>query len=147
MCIIIDTNQIHNFLKDPPSDDTQPIHTWLSKRRGSFVYAIDGRYGEELEFVKKRLEVYVRNGQARVFTEKQTAPEKEHLENLGQHISNDIHILALARASGARLLYTSDQNLMDDFKKKEIIDKPRGKIYSGSGQKRLLMADLCRQSS
>ncbi|WP_424945742.1 hypothetical protein [Candidatus Spongiihabitans sp.] len=145
MCIIIDTNKIHDFLKDPPSDDTQPIHIWLAQKGGSFVYTTDGKYGEELKTVKYRLLEYVRKGQARVFTEKQTAPEKEHLENLGQHISNDIHILALAKASGARLLYTGDKDLMADFKKKAIID-PRGKIYSGSGHKNLLKKDLCKRS-
>ncbi len=144
MCIIIDTNKMPAFLKGPSSEDMQPIHTWLSIRGGSFVYTTDGRYGEELKFLKKRLEVYVRNGHARVFTEKQIAPEEDYLENLKQHESNDIHILALARASGARLLYTGDKALIADFGNKEIINNPKGKIYSGSRNKNLLRADLCK---
>ena len=147
MCIIIDTNQMPAFLKNPSSEDMEPIHTWLSKRGGSFVYTTYGKYGEELKTVKDMLSVYVRNGHAHLVDKRKIIPEENKLQTIKIHKSNDIHILALARASGARLLYTSDQNLIDDFKKKEIIDKPRGKIYSGSEHKRLLRADLCRQSS
>ena len=64
-----------------------------------------------------------------------------------EHISDDVHILALARASGARLLYTGDKNLMTDFKTKSIIDNPRGKIYSNAKQKNLLKPGLCNRLS
>ncbi|MDE0306934.1 MAG: hypothetical protein OXI87_18940 [Albidovulum sp.] len=43
--------------------------------------------------------------------------------------SNDQHVLALARISGARLLYTNDQKLMDDFKNTELVSTPKGKVY------------------
>jgi len=58
--------------------------------------------------------------------------------------SDDIHILALARAGGARLLYTEDKDLKKDFKNKAIIDDPRGKIYSGAKNKRLLKRGVCK---
>lgn len=44
--------------------------------------------------------------------------------------SNDPHVLALAQASGARLLYCNDKTLQQDFKNKKLIDQPRGKVYS-----------------
>ena len=147
MCIIIDTNKIHDFLNDPSSEDMAPIHTWIDNRGGSFVYSADGQYGKELKSVKKRLLEYARSGRARVFTETEITSEVDKVTRINKHKSNDIHILALARASGARLLYTGDKALMVDFKKKEIIDKPRGKIYSGSGHKSLLKKDLCKRSS
>ena len=43
--------------------------------------------------------------------------------------SNDLHIIALAIVSGARLLYSQDQLLQQDFRDKALIDQPRGKIY------------------
>ena len=46
--------------------------------------------------------------------------------------SDDYHILALAQISGARLLYSSDRDLHADFTNKEVIEKPRGKVYSTS---------------
>ena len=69
----------------------------------------------------------------------------------GYCVSDDEHVLALAQASGARLLYSNDTNLHRDFKDSRIIKNPRGKIYStvrskevSDGQRRLLgRKDLC----
>ena len=66
--------------------------------------------------------------------------------------SNDPHVLALALVSGARLLYTNDAALIDDFGNPEIVAKPRGKVYTTArnadvtnAHRRLLAArDLCR---
>ena len=66
--------------------------------------------------------------------------------------SNDLHVLALALVSGARLLYTNDTALIDDFGNREIVTRPRGKIYTTAqnadvtdAHRRLLGArDLCR---
>ena len=44
--------------------------------------------------------------------------------------SNDSHIIALAQLGGARLLYSNDGNLQQDFRDKRLVDKPRGKVYS-----------------
>ena len=66
--------------------------------------------------------------------------------------SNDEHVIALALVSGARLLYTNDQALIDDFGNREIVAGPRGKVYTTKrnrqvtpAHRRLLAArDLCR---
>ena len=66
--------------------------------------------------------------------------------------SDDEHVLALALVSGARLLYTNDPALIDDFGNREIVASPRGKIYTTArnagvtdAHRRLLAArDLCR---
>lgn len=70
---------------------------------------------------------------------------------------NPEHIIALAKISGARLLYSNDQLLQRDFNEKELIDKPRGKIYSthktdeydnskfDEAKRRLLNRNLCQQ--
>ena len=44
--------------------------------------------------------------------------------------SNDTHVIALARIGGARLLYSKDLALHQDFRNKQLIDDPRGQIYS-----------------
>lgn len=67
--------------------------------------------------------------------------------------SDDEHIIALAQISGARLLFTNDQALTRDFKKKRLIDAPRGKAYSTSQSTEVTRAhrellqrtDLCRR--
>ena len=66
--------------------------------------------------------------------------------------SNDLHVIGLALVSGARLLYTNDTALIDDFGNREVIARPRGKIYTTArnanvtdAHRRLLAArDLCR---
>lgn len=65
------------------------------------------------------------------------------LQGTGQLRSNDPHILALARASGARLLYTADKDLIADFKNPRIVSRPRGKVYSGAANARLLAGASC----
>ena len=67
--------------------------------------------------------------------------------------SNDQHIIALAHVGGARLLYSNDGDLHDDFDDKGLIDNPRGKVYSTRKKKnftraherllRLKKKDLC----
>ena len=44
--------------------------------------------------------------------------------------SNDAHVIALAQVSGARLLFSNDKSLHQDFKDKRLIDEPRGKVFS-----------------
>ena len=44
--------------------------------------------------------------------------------------SDDPHIIALADISHARLLYTNDKDLTDDFRDPRIIKSPRGHVYS-----------------
>lgn len=44
--------------------------------------------------------------------------------------SNDSHIIALAQLGGARLLFSNDRLLQQDFKSKDLIDRPRGKVFT-----------------
>jgi len=57
-----------------------------------------------------------------------------------QFSSNDLHVLALARVSGARLLYSEDRKLQRDFTK--IL---RGKVYSKVDHQHLFKKRLCRK--
>ena len=55
------------------------------------------------------------------------------LSEAGACKSNDHHVIALAQVSGARLLYSNDRALQDDFRDKSLIDSPRGRVYSTLG--------------
>ena len=55
----------------------------------------------------------------------------ENLIQQGNCVSNDYHILALAKLTGARLLYTQDRKLISDFK--GII---KGKVYPSGNSKK-----------
>ncbi len=76
--------------------------------------------------------------------EEKVSAEERQLEDANMCESDDVHILALAKASSARLIYTGDNALKADFTNKEIINNPRGKIYSGAGNKKLLQRNLCK---
>ena len=54
----------------------------------------------------------------------------EEIEESGSFKSDDPHVIALAQISGARLLYSNDPDLQQDFGDKRLIDSPRGKVYS-----------------
>jgi hypothetical protein len=55
--------------------------------------------------------------------------------------SNDPHVLALARVSGARVLLTEDKALHSDFTNHQIISKPRGRVYQTRDHEPLLHHD------
>ena len=70
--------------------------------------------------------------------------DKSHWTALHDNLrSDDPHVLALARTAGVRLLYTGDRDLMADFKNKELIDRPRGRVYTGAANAPLLTAVAC----
>ncbi len=45
-------------------------------------------------------------------------------------ISDDPHVLALAAVGGARLLYSNDLDLQQDFKNQALTGPPRGRVYT-----------------
>ena len=68
-------------------------------------------------------------GRVRRVRNEEIETRQKRLERSGSLRSDDPHVIALAQVSGARLLYTKDEDLRQDFKNKEILDNPRGKIY------------------
>ena len=44
--------------------------------------------------------------------------------------SDDHHVIALAQISGARMLFSNDGALQQDFKNIKLIDQPPGTVYS-----------------
>lgn len=144
MCMIVDTDRLADFAAE--SVESAPIHLWLRKLQGNVVYSTGGKFDSELNRVpeaRRRLEAYQRAGRARFVPPDSLREEVAGLETGELVRSNDAHVLALARVSGARLLYTGDKALMDDFRDPEIVPRPKGKIYSGAGNKSLLTRDAC----
>ena len=144
MCIIVDANKLGAFLADPAGEDSRPIRRWLDRGAGSLVYSTGGRFGQEIRGrVRAKLADYVRAGRAKLVPESRFAADERSLEARAGLRSDDPHVLALARTAGVRLLYTGDRNLILDFKDKNFIDRPRGKVYSGAHNARLLTSSVC----
>ena len=144
MCIIVDTNKLGAFLADPADEDSKPIRGWLDRGAGSLVYSTGGKFKDEIQGrYKNKLVDYVRAGRAKLVPESRFAADERSLEARADLRSDDPHVLALARTAGVRLLYTGDRNLILDFKDRNFIDRPRGKVYSGARNAGLLTGSVC----
>ncbi len=147
MCIIIDADRIDRFFAAPLLEEVKPIHKWIGTKDGIIAYSTYGKLRDELTGPKKaKFQEMSRSGRAVLIDPEKIGLEQERLERIGNYRSNDVHILALANVSGARVLYTGDDALMDDFRNGRIINNPRGKIYSGANNKDLLRANLCKRT-
>jgi len=65
--------------------------------------------------------------------------------------SNDPHVIAVALISNARFLYSNDEKLQKDFRNSNLVNNPRGSVYSTRYNKnftqkhrRLLRQNPCR---
>jgi hypothetical protein len=56
-------------------------------------------------------------------------------------VFNDAHIVALARASGARVVFSNDGNLHKDIRNATLVAKPTGGIYQAPEHQHLLGND------
>ena len=146
MCIILDANKLGEFLAEPRNKDSDPIHQWLKRQhgRGKIVYSTGGHFAQEISGAKRtKLKAYFDAGLAQLIPAERFADDEQGLQDRGDMLSDDPHVLALARASGARLLYTADRKLMRDFKDKRFINQPKGQVYSRAGNAGLLTNLTC----
>ena len=148
MCVIVDADKAGELLKDPPTKEASPLRAWLDKG-GTLVYSTGKIFERQFpEETRERLRSLCRNTrlvriEEEMVREKQrTLPEK--LRSDRRSGPGDRHILALALASRAEVLYTGDQNLMDDFRDRKVMGELRGKIYSGPKSRGLLRPDICK---
>ncbi|MBN1294290.1 MAG: hypothetical protein JXB48_20815, partial [Candidatus Latescibacteria bacterium] len=120
-------------------DDFRPIKDALNAKRNKMVYG--GKLLDEYvrnEKIRRVLIVLDRTGSTRKIREDLIAIEINTLGREEVCISNDLHILALARVSGARLLCSFDTDLHQDFTNSRIIKKPKGKIYQNRSHLKIL---------
>lgn len=124
MSIIIDANRGGDF-SSPLNAHAAEIVARINDKRMSIV--IGGRLLIELYAtpLKGLLVEWVRAGRAKRISDQSVNQEEETLTPLLS--SNDPHVIALARLSDCRLLYTEDDALIRDFKNLSVI-RPKGKI-------------------
>ena len=147
MCIIIDANRLGSFVSNPTHGDNAPVRRWLERRRGMIVYSTGGSFAEEIKGkARAALASYARQGMAQLIPHALLTEEEATLNSHPDRTSDDPHVLALARCADVRLLYTKDRALIADFKNKNIVDKPRGRVYSGAANADLLARSGCPPS-
>ena len=141
MCIILDTNAFSDYVNKTP--DMQPVRRWLegdkgAKPKGKLVYSptpvIKREIHDHARFGRK-LKTLLQAGRVKTVSSDLVSKEEKIL---GKIESDDPHVLALAIASGVRVLVSRDKKLGVDFKR-----LTRGSIYKYARHKRLLTNDLC----
>lgn len=141
MCLIIDANLAARIFRpedEIPSADFRPLLEWL-ENRGCLV--LGGKLTDELHrvaHVKRYLLQLLRAGRARIVATAAIDDEEARVRALGLAESNDTHVIALARVSGARTLCSADQFLHRDFRNRHLISHPRGSVYQSARHRRLL---------
>ena len=114
------------------------LRNWLYDGNGCLVTG--GQNFQEINRnarVSQELATLSRSGRVRSVSDRVLAPYLARIEGV-QCRSDDQHILALALATGARLLVTRDKELHSDFKNSNIIKNPRGNIYQSDDHEQLL---------
>lgn len=125
MLIIIDANVTTEFF--PLTEDAKPVLEAILK--GSITCVSGQRHKAEMLRCKFRTlyRAFLISGKLREYPSDAIDVEERRLPS-GMK-SDDPHILALARVSRARVLFSRDVNLHNDFVNPRFINDPRGKIY------------------
>lgn len=146
MCLIIDANKTADFVNIPAHEDHRPIYRWISEQGG--VVALGGRLLDEQRQIGRARRLFaewLRAGRAFVYARAEVDREESEVVGSGLCKSNDPHVIALARVSGARVLFSADQDLGADFTNLELVPRPPGKIYKNASHAHLLRdAPRCR---
>jgi hypothetical protein len=139
MCLIIDANMICAVLGTKPNADTAPLREALFEKKARAVYG--GKLAEEyleITYLRRLLTELDRNGSLyKVATDDAVKKATTEICDEGLCVSNDHHIIALARLSGVRLLCSHDKNLHVDFTNPSVL-RPRGSVYQNQSHSHLI---------
>ncbi len=157
MCAIIDANVMYEVFGNEHHEAGLQFRRWIYSGRGRLV--VGGRLTTELSRASVKFRHWISAAQFQGMISRKSddiVNQRElDLTDEGRCQSDDPHIIALAQVSGVRLLYFNDKALQQDFKNKDLINSPRGKIYTtnegrekfSSGHKELLARrDLCQST-
>lgn len=131
MCAILDNDVVHQVFGADRPQAGEEFFRWIDSGRIHLV--VGGRLREELGSnyaFKTWFQQKLNAGQATDIDDREVDRATAALIDAGSCRSNDQHIVALAQCSSARLLYSNDTDLHQDFKNRILVDNPRGKIYS-----------------
>lgn len=127
MCVIVDANRAAAF-GDTTDEHFRPVREWLL-RGGVLVYG--GRLAAELARVsaaQRLVAALLRSGNARLVAAADVGREEHAVAKTGLCKSNDPHVVALVRLSGARTVCTEDKALWADLKNRALVN-PVARIY------------------
>lgn len=133
MCAIVDVNVLGEVFGDNPTDAGKYFYDWLNKPKGGILVTGGTKFKAETnnntDFARD-LRERINAGRARQIPDEYVDDEMVILGAMSVCDSDDQHILALARVSDTRILFTNDIALQKDFNKGTIISNPRGQVYT-----------------
>lgn len=155
MCAIVDASVIGELWDGGNSEAGRGFRRWVEGPNGSLV--LGGKLTRELASENASRWIVQLNMAGKLITidnqcvddltaslERCSPVDTMHCK------SNDHHIIALARISGARLLFSNDKELQQDFKNPRLLNQPRGTVYStletksfAARRRRLLSTQRC----
>ena len=134
MCVVVDTNIREAFLSGD-NKSAALLRAWLEDGRGKLLHIESGKWLEEHEGSsgewQEQIKAYVKSGVLKIVADSDFESAKRSLPKKTKSGEKDKHVLALAVAGGARLLYTEEEKLQHDFK--TVVDG--GKVYPASSRK------------
>jgi hypothetical protein len=130
MCAIVDANVDGEVFGASLTAAGQEFFEWVTQGHGRLVAG--GKLLEELYKTPARdwAREAINSGRMKRVNSSDVEELASELSLKQICRSNDPHVIALAQISGARLLYSNDEDLQKDFKAKDLIDNPRGKVYT-----------------
>ena len=147
MCAILDNSTRDEVFGDTPTNRGRLFYEWINRGQGRL--AIGGaKLREELggstqqpgsvNFRRWLPTAIIRGLVTQPDDDAVVDAAARNIEAQGICLSNDSHVLALAQDTGARLLYSNDEALRQDFTNPAIIGGVRGKIYPNTGYRDFL---------
>jgi len=140
---LVDANVSSGVFGEDP--DFSPVRDvlFLGKPK-PWSLAHGGKLTDELravDRVRRALVTLEQAGRTKQVPGADVEAETQRLLQTGLCQSNDVHVIAVARRSDARLLCSHDQALIEDFGNPALVNNPRGKVYKNKGHARLLRGD------
>ena len=131
MCAILDASVVSQVFgkKCPPAG--KAFFDWIAYRHGRLI--VGGKLDRELSrngTFKAWIRDALLSGKAVRLDGRRVNQLAEKLKSEESCRSNDQHVIALARLSGARLLYSNDRKLNNDFMNPRLVPPPFGDVYT-----------------
>ncbi len=138
MCLIVDANVATLVFNRPPDEDFHPIHEALIKKKAVAVYGgkLAREYGK-LKGLTRLLAELDRQGILRKVSDVKVDQTTESVLEEALCVSDDWHIIALARVSKVRLLCSRDRDLHADFTNAKVLN-PHGSVYQNRAHQHLI---------
>ena len=132
MCAIIDNNVRDELVKQNPSPVGKHFREVVSGRNRRLNLVVGGKLLKELSGsarVRRWIIDGLRSGYVVRFDDNEV---DKATKDIASHCrSNDPHVIALAKVSGARLLFTRDHDLMEDFLDRKLLGgRIPGRVYT-----------------